>query len=387
MEKLLSQGIAITLGVLVVRMLPWLGYLVLARRVGVSAKLFGVLLYTGLIIATKALGDAPSVTWVACGVAYFSLVGCGVHGLAEVLHRGRVTRVAVFILSAFMYLLLPAVALPSGIFLFLGWPMMLSSYSYCVDTERLPNRPSLSECLFFMLVNPVLVFSERGLDTGCASFVVSGLRRAGLGLIAFAAGLIVLTPAANVIEEARVSGPLANELLLRGVLVIMTHYSLQSGLASMEIGILRLLGHEIPERFVYPLLAPSPMEFWRRWNTYLGSWIRRYIFAPSALTWTRRKLMPPALAKAGAVLLAFTTAGVLHDAYVYAAQSIITTKTTQGFTIAGVTILGWLALGNLMSRHLRRLNVPSARWQERALRVAAHMTFAATASVSFALWG
>ncbi len=53
-----------------------------------------------------------------------------------------------------------------------------------------------------------------------------------------------------------------------------------SGYADIAIGVARVLGIKLQENFNQPYLAPSIIEFWRRWHISLYNWLRDYIFYP-----------------------------------------------------------------------------------------------------------
>jgi hypothetical protein len=47
------------------------------------------------------------------------------------------------------------------------------------------------------------------------------------------------------------------------------------------IGALRWLGYDLPSAYDLPLLAATPTERWRRWNTYFYNWLYTVIFFPA----------------------------------------------------------------------------------------------------------
>jgi hypothetical protein len=134
---------------------------------------------------------------------------------------------------------------------------------------------------------------------------------------------------------------------LTAVAVFAAQYAMHSGLASVQIGFLRQLGYELPERYDHPFLARSPADFWRRWNTYVGAWVQRYLFAPLALHLARYKIASSAAAQATAVVLSFVVVGLMHDGYVYAVDRVVQPRATWILTVGGVMTLGWLAADRL----------------------------------------
>jgi alginate O-acetyltransferase complex protein AlgI len=74
-----------------------------------------------------------------------------------------------------------------------------------------------------------------------------------------------------------------------------------SGYSDIAIGTALLLGIRIPLNFRLPLLAPSPVQFWRRWHISLALWLRDYLFVSLGLRTPYRSLF-----------LTWVIAGVWH---------------------------------------------------------------------------
>lgn len=73
------------------------------------------------------------------------------------------------------------------------------------------------------------------------------------------------------------------------VFIAIIFYSIQiycdfSGGIDIARGIACLFGVELEENFKRPFFAESISDFWRRWHTTLGSWMRDYVFFPLSLT-------------------------------------------------------------------------------------------------------
>jgi hypothetical protein len=134
-------------------------------------------------------------------------------------------------------------------------------------------------------------------------------------------------------------------ILVYYLLSLVSLYLAHSGLASLRIGLMRIIGYEIPERYRFPFLAVSPADFWRRWNIYLGSWAKRYVFYPVATFLSRRwGGSRTDLSTAIAVLVAFMTIGILHD-FVYYTQALISNFAgTSMFLLQGIAVLLWIAV-------------------------------------------
>ena len=121
----------------------------------------------------------------------------------------------------------------------MGWEFWLSSYSY-VQHARVSRSLGLRDCLFFPLMNPMLVFSghrDRTVE-GPHQFMI-GLGRVLLGYASIGSGLLV----------QRLTMPLlAPQGWLPSIVFLVSQYAAHSGRASRDIGLLRMLGYAIPER-------------------------------------------------------------------------------------------------------------------------------------------
>ena len=53
-----------------------------------------------------------------------------------------------------------------------------------------------------------------------------------------------------------------------------------SGYSDMAIGLARMFGIRIPENFLYPFVATSIGNMWRRWHISLSTWFRDYLYIP-----------------------------------------------------------------------------------------------------------
>ena len=41
-----------------------------------------------------------------------------------------------------------------------------------------------------------------------------------------------------------------------------------------------MMGVRLPRNFIYPYIARSPTDFWRRWHITLSQWLRDYLYIP-----------------------------------------------------------------------------------------------------------
>ncbi|MCP5047758.1 MAG: MBOAT family protein, partial [bacterium] len=79
----------------------------------------------------------------------------------------------------------------------------------------------------------------------------------------------------------------ATELTAAVSWLALTAYTLQiyfdfSGYYDMAIGLGKMLGFDFLENFNYPYISTSITEFWRRWHISLSTWLRDYLFLPTA---------------------------------------------------------------------------------------------------------
>lgn len=312
------QGIA---GVAVARLVPFVVYAFLAhRRIGLT-RVFGVvvaLLPCALAARGSLVGLAMNAAWT---LSYFGVAACLSHAAREPLASGKLGRATLFAAGFVIYLVVPALIAPpvlKAAAVVFGWELTLSAFSYSVESAR--QASTLGDALFFLLVNPVLVYPERGRPIVDGAGVWRGLGRIAVGLGAIASNYAMLVLLTMLVER----GALSREPdLLRagGAVRVSAYYAgqclglyfIHSGVASVQIGGMSILGWRIPERYDYPFLACSPAEFWRRWNTYIGSWVRRYLFFPMVTHLRRRTGLGRAFATAVSVLIAFGTMGFLHD--------------------------------------------------------------------------
>jgi hypothetical protein len=218
-----------------------------------------------------------------------------------------------------------------------------------VSSSRHP--PKLRDCLFFLLVNPTLTYSNRGLCCGPPRLHWRAVARVALGIATMFLGLAVFRPALGALLDssvlvqsfAQAAGAVTLAAILRGAILYAAH----SGLASFQIGCMRLVGHSVPERYNFPILATSPLDFWRRWNTYVGGWLGKYVFIPL----TRRFHRPFGdWSKAIALVLTFVASGLLHDGYTYLLKFNAATKHLQLFSISAFVIVAWIGIERLGSK-------------------------------------
>ena len=322
----------------VFRAAPIAGYAVLARAVRVRDKCAAALALAFLGYAADM--EVQALEGMALAYAYFVVVSLALPALARGVRAGALTNGGAFAVLALAFLAVPAVAWPDAakaMTLVVGWDLVLSGYSLCIEAAKAESAPPIGECLFFLLVNPALVYTLRGRRLGPPRLDPRGAGRAlaGLGVLLVVCALLVPR------YEAAGAGPAGG--VARGALRFLVEYGRQSAVASFQIGLMRQVGYEIPERFRWPILATSPLEFWRRWNTYVGQWMLRYVFWPLCVR-LRRSSVPTGWVSALGILLTFTAVGALHDVYTYAGDFTIETRMTQLFAANGVLVVATVGI-------------------------------------------
>ena len=109
-----------------------------------------------------------------------------------------------------------------------------------------------------------------------------------LGTRRFCVGLakkVLLANAIGALWDASLAAQGTGDLTVLGGWLGLIAYSFQiyfdfSGYSDMAIGMGRMLGFRFDENFLYPYLADSVTDFWRRWHVSLTSWFREYLYIP-----------------------------------------------------------------------------------------------------------
>jgi D-alanyl-lipoteichoic acid acyltransferase DltB (MBOAT superfamily) len=232
-----------------------------------------------------------------------------------------------------------------------GFEFSLAAHSYLADSRRLQAR-DLRQCYFFLLVNPVLVFHQFGKRKGPPSAEFRDVLRCvgGVCTIAGYFGLDVLidrlpfTAESMEIARVRTFDEYMTFVGATGLVAIST-YLAHSGTASVQIGAMRMAGYVIPERYNYPFLAATPADWWRRWNTYVGSWFTSYCLLPSTVFFRRKVRLSSTVAGALSILACFFVSGVIHAAASTSARQ--GTMIVVCFVAQAVLVISWLGASRL----------------------------------------
>jgi hypothetical protein len=379
---------------LTLRFLPFAVYAICRQGTAVHKKLMAAVAYLAAPAMGCALGARSGVAVIVAGWVYILVASVCVNPLSRALSMGVVTRGGTAVAVFFVFLLVPGLLLPGDAiaFLLVAWEIALSSYSYCIETARgTASRASTADCLFFLLVNPTVVYTMRG-KALTSTQANPGIRRFTLGFSVYFAKIILLRPLTGwlwlrtPLAEGWTGPTLAGLALvaLGGGLRVLTLYAEHSGLASMHIGAMRQLGWEVPERYRYPLAATSPMDFWRRWNTYVRVWLESYVFVPIA-----RRVARKTKRQAGQVVAALATlivSGVIHDALQLAIYQRLTYNGLAIFVGAAAVIALWRGVDPLIGRvraHMARTDRAFYRF---AAQFCAHGSVAGVLILAAVMW-
>jgi hypothetical protein len=380
------EALSAVLLVLAFRALPFVAYAVLrGRRTPIRAAVLLAFYAALLIVASESARSV--VLWSCVGFAYFAVVVCLLHWLSKATSDVR----AADALLLFAFLLIPFLLVPAtllrpialGTFQILGCELVLKGYSYVLENGA--RRCTLSSCLFFFLVDPSIVFVQRAKPQASNRLDPKAAGRVVAGLLSMFICFFLLAPLVEVsgtgIPEASGSRLLLLHLA-SGSLQVLAAYSIHSGLASIQLGLLRLCGHIAPERYNYPLLARSPLDFWSRWNTYIAQWAKRYLYMPFALALGRRFRVRGAASSgwtsALALLIAFIGVGAFHDLYVLSAQGRFALVTTVFFAGNAVFIILWIVVERAAAAWRTRRDARPSRslaWTAWATSFAERFTF------------
>jgi MBOAT, membrane-bound O-acyltransferase family len=356
---------------------PFVAYVGCASAVALHTRVVLIAIYLATLGAVVTAGTAfgSSGVWAVAGVGYFVVLTSVLFGMNYVLHSVIPSRLGLAFILCFTYVVVPSVVFgpDASLIIVLGWEMAFSAYSYFVEASVSRSSLTLRSCLTFILVDPTLVYVSRSQKTGPVRIRAPAATRIllGVGSIAFGAVLI---------EELRVSPRLAPvpltvakdssgyvQFFSHYMLRVVAGYALHSGRASAQIGAMALLGYNTPERYNYPLLAHSPVDFWRRWNIYFGEWAKRYIFTPCAL-WMRRhgRRTPSSITNSLGIVITFAFMGFAHDFVTAARQLGVGAGGVFLFSLHAVGFLCWLGFAHLF----RQLRVTVSRHRKPARTVA-----------------
>jgi hypothetical protein len=342
---LASQAWALA-GILTFRLLPFASFVAVSGRYSWMKRSLIVALYVPIAFLA-ALHRATPFIWLVLAYLYFVGAAWVAYELLPYIRSNRKWLAVVVAL----FWIFPSAFIrdaPEAFFI-LGWGFALAAYSFGVDT-RTVARPPLRDFLFFVLVNPALVYGNRGRPVSPVAVDFKGVARAWAGLFVMYLAIAPISLAHALAVGWSAAGGWGTRALgmpAVGALKFCGEYAAQSGLASLQIGCMGLMGYRLPERYRYPILARSPADFWRRWNTYVAVWAQAYVFIPlmraAPARWKQgRSALGPAYAVA--VVLTFAVLGMLHDAVTVSVDHTWTASKTIWFFAMGLFLVLWEVL-------------------------------------------
>ncbi len=359
----LSNLVPLGFATCVIQLLPGVLYGIGSSRTSWRAKLAlggGLSIF---VIPWLLLADRPTfLLGLLLGFGYYGAVAAVVGWLSTGPVRKHFSGGAMSVFAGFAFVLAPAFVI-QGVarvqVLILGWEMILAAVSFWREAPSQPTQPSLRSAVFFIVFHPCLVFTHKGSTVGPPAWRWRGVARLGLGFLAIVAYVGVLATwqltasyadVSDVVDLASYGG-----FVLYFALRLLEIYCVHSGGASLHIGLFRLLGYELPERYRLPWLASSPADFWRRWNLYVADWFKHYVFNPLALERMRRGRWRAAPAKALALVAAFAACGAVHEYVLYAKAFSMGVGVLLAFLFQSLVVLGWLAAEGVWKDAARRV--------------------------------
>jgi hypothetical protein len=325
-------------------------------RIGVATALDVVALRAFPILVAFLVGDAATVAKISAQLLFVTTVFLGMHFSGFSSREILVAYAYLCVVSVVPYFLprwTPKLLLAAVVFslflivpglylhghvicLLLGWEVALSAYSYCAEV---PARRSFAEYWFFLFVNPTVAYRRRGRKVGGARVHAGGMARAVLG--------VVMLGVAGTVDSLRGLDGAARPLAV-AALNLAGLYAAHWGLGSLQMGLFRQLGHEVPERYPQVYRARNPREFWARWNTYVGAWIRIHIFEPLVRTFQGHRRgggLGSHWIHAFALAGSFLAVGALHDLYSSLVARHLRISMTMWFGANALVMVVWDALG------------------------------------------
>lgn len=338
------------------RLVPFLGYVALSRGRTIAWRLGWAALLVGAFVGANSIAVSAGFLLidVALANAWLMLAGVLLHLYIRYgPNLGRIGDGSMTTLCAFA---VPLAVFPSEMWPVAGpvsWEFGLAGYSYLQKTRRKP-RGDLGDCLFFLLLNPVLLYS------GPLERVTNESGRLRFGLTRVLGGYLAILGA--LVVQRLLAGHVTSSLALV-VLFLVVQYGTHAGRAGQDVGLLRCMGHDIPERYQYPFLAKSPQDFWTRWNTYVGNWAKEHLFFQASRA-GRKMGLSPTVAVASAVLTTFVVVGLLHEAMIVWVPGSPLGGITSWFALNAALLLAWRVAEGLLPRErglARRLGHLAAR--------------------------
>jgi hypothetical protein len=321
------------------------------RSNGTLQTRFWMLTAYASILLTLDAHFLPDMAWWAGGLTYYVVATLVLRRFSRELSQVRgLDKLIVFTFSLAVFLVAPALVFPTAArtaFLFLGWELVLKAYSYVLEGGA--RNATLCDSLFFFIVDPTIVFTQRA-TPATATFGSRHLLRVGGGALCLSVLYLLEATVFDAVSQLMTATSMtwvALGTVMLGFTKLIAAYARHSGVASVQIGLMRALGWQIGERYNYPLAARSPREFWSRWNIYVGDWVKRYAYFPLAIQLARRAGTRKVGAHAISLAVTFLSVGAFHDLYRTLAESNPTLRATAFFAANALLIFLWVGFETL----------------------------------------
>jgi alginate O-acetyltransferase complex protein AlgI len=229
--------------------------------------------------------------------------------------------------------------------------VIFQKMTYCIDIRKGTAAPAkhfyiyIEYLLVFpqIIAGPIVKYNLLEPQINNKNITLSNIEK---GFKLFSVGLFKKVLIADVVAEYTdivFNGP-ANLIPVHYIWIGLLCYTFQiyfdfSAYSDMAIGILKIIGFDIPINFDNPYISKSITEFWKRWHISLTSWMREYIYIP--LGGNRKGILRTYFNK----WLVFLISGLWHGA-------------SWNFVIWGIYHGGLLCLEKAMSFNKRLECVP-----------------------------
>ncbi|MCR4688984.1 MAG: hypothetical protein K5745_05450 [Saccharofermentans sp.] len=172
------------------------------------------------------------------------------------------------------------------------YTLQMTGYVLDCRWERISPEKSFIRYLLFATYFPYLTsgpmntyadLSARLRSVSEVSFSITRLKEGAIRIAwGFLKKLVIAERAATVVNSVYGDhNTYTGVYVLLGVICFAIQlYADFSGCMDVVLGVSHLLGIDLPENFNSPYLARSIREYWQRWHSTLGSWLRDYLFYP-----------------------------------------------------------------------------------------------------------
>ncbi len=208
------------------------------------------------------------------------------------------------------------VGAPVRAYLVFGSAFMFQIVLFLYDAKHSTARVSLREFLryffplpVFKLAGPILDYQglrQSAYARRIQEVAPQGARWIALGVIQFAV-FTVLSPRLSYARDA--SDPRSVYLVAGNLVIAYATYLEAPAVIHVFVGILKLFGYDLPQPYRWFALAHSPLDFWRRVNTYWRDAMMKVVFFPTYFALRKRSDKG---AKLVALLLVFAASWALH---------------------------------------------------------------------------